>query len=194
VVTQGIVCTGIACPSGAIAFPGRSEPGFGGRIGYNLNKHFALEGELNFFPQHVDPNPAPKLEGLFGVNGGSRFEKIGVFIKARPGFLRISKGGNTARTSNAICAAISPPPIGCFEPVTTTSFAFDLGGIFEWYPSERTIVRVDAGDTRFGRKTEMLRYAFRHLWLAYRQGPTPATAFNQASGLAGASETRGSNL
>src|SRR4030095_7092617 len=29
----------------------RTEVGFGGRIGYNLYKYVALEGEINFFPR-----------------------------------------------------------------------------------------------------------------------------------------------
>ena len=52
----------------------------------------------------------------------------------------------------AICPAIFPPPIGCFQPVAKTNFAIDIGGVAELYPSTNTIFRLDAGDTiiRFG--------------------------------------------
>jgi hypothetical protein len=36
---------------------------------------------------------------------------------------------------------------------TQTNFAFDLGGVVEYYPSPRTIVRVDFGDTLVKFKT-----------------------------------------
>jgi hypothetical protein len=47
---------------------------------------------------------------------------------------------------------VFPPPAACFQPEARTNFAFDLGGVAEWYPSKNTIVRFDAGDTiiRFG--------------------------------------------
>lgn len=40
-----------------------------------------------------------------------------------------------------------PPPAACFQSVSKTSFAVDLGGVAEWYPSKNTIVRFDGGDT-----------------------------------------------
>ena len=46
-----------------------------------------------------------------------------------------------------VCIAVFPPPIGCFQPVASTNFAIDLGGVFEFYPTKRTIIRFDAGDT-----------------------------------------------
>ena len=32
-------------------------------------------------------------------------------------------------------------------PEYRTEFAFDLGGVLEFYPSARTVARIDAGDT-----------------------------------------------
>jgi hypothetical protein len=29
----------------------QTEPGFGGRFGYNVHKNFAMEAEINFFPR-----------------------------------------------------------------------------------------------------------------------------------------------
>jgi len=56
-------------------------PGFGGRFGYNISKHFALEAEANFFPRNRDLEGGRKIQGLFGVKAGQRFEKAGVFVK-----------------------------------------------------------------------------------------------------------------
>src|SRR5437764_1323769 len=67
-------------------------PGFGGRFGYNISKHFAVEAEGNFFPRDRDLEGGRKIQGLFGVKAGQRFEKAGVFVKARPGFVRSKRG------------------------------------------------------------------------------------------------------
>ena len=118
-------------------------PGFGGRFGYNISKHFALEAEGNFFPRDRDLEGGEKIQGLFGVKAGQRFEKAGVFVKARPGFVR-SKRGDYRFVGGP---QVSPPPLSSFRPVARTNFAIDLGGVVELYPSKRTIIRFDAGDT-----------------------------------------------
>ena len=124
--------------------PRTSDFGFGGRFGYNLSRNFAVEAEVNVFPNNDDERAGRKLQGLFGVRAGQRFEKIGVFAKARPGFIRYEKGDYFLARG---CVAVFPPPLGCYDPVARTSFAMDVGGIVEFYPSSRTIVRFDAGDT-----------------------------------------------
>ena len=148
----GIVCVNAPCPSFVISNSRELQPGFGGRFGYNLTNNLALEAEMNFFPG-ADSFTVPegfkggnKIEGLFGVKAGKRFEKVGVFGKARPGFLRASKGEIRPRT-DALCIAIFPPAAGCFETLSKTNFALDLGGVVEVYPTKRTIIRFDAGDT-----------------------------------------------
>ncbi len=47
------------------------------------------------------------------------------------------------------CITIFPPPLACFDAGGggRTDFALDLGGVVELYPSSRTILRFDAGDT-----------------------------------------------
>lgn len=130
-----------------------TEYGLGGRIGYNLSKNFALEAEGNFFPRDRDVQGGRKIQGLFGVKAGKKFDKVGVFAKARPGFIRFERGDYQLGPGG--CIAIFPPPLGCFQPVAKTNFAFDVGGVIELYPSARTIIRFDAGDTiiRFGQRT-----------------------------------------
>jgi len=123
--------------------------GFGGRVGYNFSKNLAVEAEGNFFPQDRPEDGGRKLQGLFGAKVGQRFEKAGIFFKARPGFVRQSRGEYQLQGA---CVAIFPPPIACFQPNASTNFAFDIGGVGEVYPSKNTIIRFDAGDTmiRFG--------------------------------------------
>jgi hypothetical protein len=120
-------------------------PGLGGRFGYNFSKYFALEAEGDFFPRDRDLEGGRKVQGLFGAKAGKRFEKVGVFAKARPGFVRFEKGDY--RFGPGGCVTVFPPPITCFQPVARTNFAVDLGGVLELYPSRHTIIRFDAGDT-----------------------------------------------
>jgi hypothetical protein len=115
-----------------------SDPGVGGRIGFNLNKRIALEGEIDFLLR--DLILSDKLtQGLFGVKAGWRARKLGVFGKARPGFVHFNE-------TLIVCPAIFPPPLSCTVG-GTTPFAFDLGGVLEIYPSHRTVLRFDGGDT-----------------------------------------------
>lgn len=129
----------------------RTEPGFGGRIGYSFNRYVTAEAEVNFFPRErelTDPDfmGGRKFQGLFGVKIGRRYERVGVFAKARPGFVNFSEGDMRGRP-DTVCIAIFPPPLSCFEPSGRTDFAVDVGGVFELYPSAQTFVRFDAGDT-----------------------------------------------
>ena len=127
-----------------------SEFGFGGRFGYNISNHFAIEAEGNFFPRDRDLQGGRKIQGLFGVKAGKKFDKVGVFAKARPGFIRFERGDYEFGPNG--CIAVFPPPLACYRPVAKTNMAFDVGGVLELYPSARTIIRFDAGDTiiRFG--------------------------------------------
>lgn len=124
-----------------------AEVGFGGRIGYNVNRYFALEAEVNFFPQERRFE-GRQIELLSGVKVGRRFEKAGVFGKARPGFLSTRTSLFTPR-AGTLCIAIFPAPAACFDETSgrQTNFALDIGGVLELYPTARTIVRFDAGDT-----------------------------------------------
>lgn len=122
--------------------------GIGGRFTYNLNDSVAFDSEVNFFLDEerrrvsrvVGGHP---LEGLFGVKAGKRFRRVGVFAKARPGFVSFSR---TIRF---------PLGVGVGPLSRTTHFAADLGGVVEFYPSRKFLVRADAGDTiiHYGEET-----------------------------------------
>jgi len=138
-------CIVAPCPTTIVTTQNRdSNYGFGGRFGYRASEYLTLEAEGNFFPRDSVLDDGKKVQGFFGVKAGKRLERFGVFAKARPGFARYSRGDYQAVGG---CIAVFPPPIGCFQPVARTNFAIDLGGVFEYYPTKRTIIRFDAGDT-----------------------------------------------
>lgn len=119
-----------------------TEPGFGGRFTYNINKHLAVEAEGNFFPVEAQDyleglQGGHKTQALFGIKAGTRNRRVGLFLKIRPGLVNFSH--------------IQPEPCGCANPppykFTETDFALDVGGVAEFYTSPRTFIRVDVGDT-----------------------------------------------
>lgn len=127
----------------------RTEAGFGGRTTCNLNRNFALEAEVNFFPRdfnqvRTDFTGGRITQGLFGIKTGIRKDKIGIFGKARPGF--VSSGG-AVRTE--FPGGNGPDPNNRFglKKVRATQLTLDVGGVLEFYPSRRTIIRFDVGDT-----------------------------------------------
>ena len=155
---RGSVVTSVGCdapcvPTTRTSFSNERgiEPGVGVRLGYSINRYLTVEAEGNLFPRDrgdFDPDftGGRKVQGLFGAKVGRRFESVGVFAKARPGFVHFSRGDLRPREGVG-CILSIPPPLGCFEGTGRTDFAVDVGGVFELYPSERTIVRFDAGDT-----------------------------------------------
>jgi hypothetical protein len=146
-VTTTVQCIIPPCPVTTSTSEGaKTEPGFGARIGYNFTENVALEAEGNFFPREREFGGGRKSQAVFGVKAGKRFEQVGLFVKARPGLVHFSEGDLQDRRDVA-CIAIFPPPRGCFEAKGRTDFAFDVGGVFEYYPSRRTLIRFDAGDT-----------------------------------------------
>jgi hypothetical protein len=117
---------------------GVTEAGFGGRFTINASSTFAIEAEVNFFPKDRDRpfESGRKTQGLFGVKYGLRSDQAGIYGKARVGFIHFTRNFDTSK-------------VGKTDP------AFDLGGVFELYPSGHSVVRFDLGDTiiRFGERT-----------------------------------------
>ena len=121
-----------------------TDYGFGGRLGFAATPLFTFEGELSFFPSDIPdvvPVSSSRLEGLFGVKVGPRFDRFSVFGKARPGFVQFGEASEPV-----ICILIFPPPLGCVLAGGETVFALDLGGGVEFFPSERTLLRFDVSD------------------------------------------------
>ncbi len=124
----------------------RLQYGGGGRFGINFNRYLAAEAQVDYFPQHdsvlIGPIDVPlwgsKTLAVFGAKAGVRNDRFGVFGKARPGFIHFSRVLG----------------FGCFDgpcpQPNKTVFAFDVGGVVEYYPSRRTVLRFDVGDTIIG--------------------------------------------
>ena len=130
-----------------------TEPGFGGRFTYNVTDNLAFEAEGNFFPRDAPVQSGVfsgfviqgghKTQGLFGVKLGVRRKRFGVFGKVRPGFVHFSH----LESSSGILFCTVPSCLDFFPPYSVTDYALDIGGVVELYPSRRTVVRVDLGDT-----------------------------------------------
>jgi hypothetical protein len=129
--------------------------GVGGRVTYNLTDYFAVEAEGNLSPSDL---PASYVTGgasqqmQFGAKVGKRWRRFGLFAKARPGF--VSFGRTFTPTANT---AGQLPFFAQFRRERKTHFSMDVGGVLEFYPSRRTLVRFDAGDTiiRYGEHPEL---------------------------------------
>jgi Outer membrane protein beta-barrel domain len=108
-------------------FENPTSVGGGIRLTYNFTRYLALEGELNLLPT-AGLNDSKRFQGQFGIKTGLRFDRFGVFGKVRPGFLHSYL-------------------------YDRSSFSLDLGGVLEFYPTKRMIVRFDAGNTMTNRQT-----------------------------------------
>ncbi|HSF14544.1 MAG TPA: outer membrane beta-barrel protein [Vicinamibacteria bacterium] len=121
-----------------------TDLGIGGRIGYQATPLLGVEGELSFYPQDIPDRvtiTSSRIEGLFGIKVGPRFDWLSVFGKARPGFVRFAGAGQPFA-----CILIYPPPLSCLLAGGRTVLALDLGGGIELYPTDRSLVRVDVSD------------------------------------------------
>lgn len=142
-----------------------TRPGFGGRITYNLTDSVALESQVDFFPINAQRfldsyNGGRTTQALFGVKAGKRFERFGIYGKARPGFVRFSRAvtGYDRQAFPLSTDPAFPFPIGELSLPRLggrTEFATDIGGVVEFYPSRRIVTRFDIGDTivRYGGRT-----------------------------------------
>jgi hypothetical protein len=131
-----------------------THAGIGGRFALNLTPWAAIEAEANYFPTDNISLASTnrqlsditveyhrrRAEAFFGPKIGQRFQRFGVFGKVRPGFAHLSDQGT-------LCLGPDCARVNLFNPIYRTSFALDLGGIFEFYPTSRLVARLDLGDT-----------------------------------------------
>lgn len=133
---------------------GKTNVGFGGRLSYDILRWLAVEGEMNLFTddeleyrgsapvvaEYTLTYERRRVEGFFGPKLGMRWNRFGLFGKMRPGFARLSNEG--------IGCAGEPCTRMLIAPVEyETEFALDLGGVVEFYPTTRTVTRLDLGST-----------------------------------------------
>ncbi|HKV41385.1 MAG TPA: outer membrane beta-barrel protein [Blastocatellia bacterium] len=109
---------------------GSNDAGLGGRITYNVNDEIGIEAEVNVFPTDKMGigQMGRKEEVLAGAKIGFRSKSAGIFAKIRPGFVHFSRDPDGFQDAH-------------------TDFAVDFGSVIELYPSSRTVVRFDIGDT-----------------------------------------------
>jgi len=121
-----------------------AEPGFGGRVTFNLTESIAFEAEGNYYTrdQFSFPEGGQMFQAQFGGKIGKRFDRWGVFGKARPGFV-----GFTRVLQNPFGVQLPP-----FSFVRRLYPSVDVGGVIEFYMSPRLMARFDVGDTimRYG--------------------------------------------
>lgn len=108
---------------------GEGPVGVGGRFGYNFSRYVGFDAEIAHLPENGQ-GAFGQTVALAGVKAGVRTRKVGVFAKVRPGFVHF--GGSRYEV------------FGNDQP---TKFALDVGGVIEYCPTPRSIIRVDAGDT-----------------------------------------------
>jgi hypothetical protein len=129
-----------------------TDAGVGGWISYDVSNYFSLDATVNVFPQDK-MNPfasGRKAEGLFGVKTGFKSDKAGFYGKFRAGFMHFSRNFDTT-------------------PQGFNDLALDFGGVLEVYPSHRSVVRFDLGDT-------MIRFGSRNIFVP-GVGPVDAGKF-----------------
>jgi hypothetical protein len=165
---------GVQFSSLSVTLPGfggtETAVGVGSRITYNLNDYFAVEAEGNLSPSNIRSDyttGGASQQMQFGVKAGKRWNRFGVFAKARPGFISF---GDTLTPAQASAGGI---PFIQFVNERKTHFSMDLGGVLEFYPSRRMLVRFDAGDTiiRYGEHAEFQQF--------FPAGPTFTTGASQ---------------
>jgi hypothetical protein len=137
-------------------FERENRYGFGARFSYNVTDQIALEAEGNFFPKRDELRdlsvPGGDIyQAQFGVKIGKRFKRVGVFGKARPGFVRFTEVSKFAGT-RTVTFNNQQFTVADFTVGKENYFSTDLGGVVEFYPSRRILARFDFGDTiiRYG--------------------------------------------
>jgi hypothetical protein len=102
--------------------------GIGARFFLNFTGHTAVDTELTHYPANPSGNFG-ETAAMAGVKSGWRGVRIGTFGKARGGLWHFGGSFFDRRLDRK------------------TIPAADVGGVLEYYPSPRTAVRIDLGDT-----------------------------------------------
>jgi hypothetical protein len=124
----------------------RTEPGVGGFASYRIFRFLYADSSLAYFlrdTKYTGVQDGGRIfQGFFGIKGGIRRDRFGLFAKLRPGFQ------NFSRTLTGFQPAAPGSPQN-FLPTygSVTAFALDLGGVIEVYLPRRSLLRFDAGDS-----------------------------------------------
>src|SRR5262245_19324693 len=97
--------------------------GIGGRLFFDFAESTSIDAEITYFTN------VGAASALAGIKSGFRSNRFGAFGKTRAGIWHFDRAFFDPRLDRK------------------TLFTMDLGGILEYYPSRRTTVRIDLGDT-----------------------------------------------
>ena len=141
---------------------GSTNAGIGGRVSFDLTNHVAVEGDVEYLPKDRITSSEYRIPGvnpfrlyhdrhrttaLFGVKIGTRTSRFGAFGKVRPGFTHLRRTGNGGCLGDVECPGIFAAIDFVAASEYRTEFAFDVGGGVEFYPTGRTVARIEVGDT-----------------------------------------------
>ncbi len=134
----------------SLTYPDQIPNGIGGWVTWDVADSGPTVGAdvgINVFPEN-HPIIGRQTQALAGVRGGIRVGRVGTFARMRPGLVHFSE---RFFAPDVVCILIFPPPESCL--IEATNAALDLGGTIEVYPTARSVVRIDVGDTliRFAR-------------------------------------------
>ena len=102
--------------------------GFGGRVLIDFHRRFGLDAEVDHYPENPSGNFG-ETAALLGIRSGGRWSRFGAFAKARAGVMHFGGAYFDQRLERKTVADM------------------DVGGMLEYYPSPRTTIRIDIGDT-----------------------------------------------
>jgi hypothetical protein len=134
----------------SLTYPDEMPNGFGGWLSWDRSATGTTVGVdvgASFFPEDA-PIIGRQTLLLAGGRAGVRRDRFAVFGRARPGVIHFSERFFQPEIA---CILIFPPPESCL--IDSTNLTVDLGGTLELYPTPRSVVRIDVGDTliRFAR-------------------------------------------
>ena len=122
-----------------------SDFGVGGRFAWHPLALLGVEAELDLYPGEFPEGRAfsrRRVEGLFGVTAGPRFDRVRLFGKLRAGFLRVGEAPRAVRVHPDLPAAALVHARGRPHAAgVSTLVAASRSSV-----TPRTFIRVDAGD------------------------------------------------
>jgi hypothetical protein len=116
--------------------------GFGLALSRTLTPWLAADAQAGFSPSDLGEPAisASRFEAFAGLRAGPRLGAHQVYAAIRPGLVNFDDAPEPI-----VCIAIFPPPLGCSLAAGDTLFALQLMGGLELIPSDRSVVRVEAG-------------------------------------------------
>jgi hypothetical protein len=116
---------------------GTSTAGLGGRISWRLVPYVDIDGELSVHPRAGVSGY--RIQGLLGTKVGVWFGRLGLFAKARPGFLYFEK--------DPFGVGVRGPTLPHTAWADSLEPALDFGASIQVATARDLVLRFDLGDT-----------------------------------------------